>query len=309
MPLSLIYLVLPALMLIAAIPLYLFTNELVAALAILLSGITLFQTMKLLKRPKPVIEEKATDRDLSCRNHIFSSIDQLSAGIAHEINNPLGIIAQEIQWLRHVLKKQAILSNVDKKDLDDCEDSLNEISRQVDRCNEIVQKLLSLARQVEPVIQIVDANEIVLSVLEIVNREAKNANINIEAQFDPELPPISTDPPLLRQAILNLLLNARQAVGRDGYICVRTRLGEPDFIEIEIRDHGCGIPPENLDRVFTPFFSTKPEGTGSGLGLAICRGIILRLGGDISVKSELGKFTAFTIQLPVGKKSERSLFI
>jgi two-component system NtrC family sensor kinase len=303
------YFFLPTILLVSSLPLGLLANGSFALLAILLSGLSAFQTIRLLKRNGVRETEKVELDSFSCRNQIFSSVDQLSAGIAHEINNPLGIISQEIEWLRHILKKQEISSSVDRKDLDDCEDSLMEISRQVDRCNEIVQKLLSLARQVEPVIQEVEANDVVLSVLEIVNREARDFNINIVAQLDESLPPISTDPPLLRQAVLNLLVNARQAIERDGEICVSTRRTDSEFVEIEIRDNGCGISPENLNRVFTPFFSTKPEGRGSGLGLAICRGIIERLGGEIKVESEFGKFTAFTVKLPVGKKTERSLFV
>lgn len=303
------YFVLPTLLFAGSLPLGLYSSGYFALLAILLSGLSAFQTLRLLKRSRLRETEKVEHDSFSCRNQIFSSVDQLSAGIAHEINNPLGIISQEIEWLRHILKKQEISSSVDRKDLDDFEDSFREISRQVDRCNEIVQKLLSLARQVEPVIQEVEANDVVLSVLEIVNREARDFNINIVAQLDESLPPISTDPPLLRQAVLNLLVNARQAIERDGEICVSTRRTDSEFVEIEIRDNGCGISPENLNRVFTPFFSTKPEGRGSGLGLAICRGIIERLGGEITVESEFGKFTAFTIKLPVGKKKERSLFV
>ena len=307
---DLAYFVAPVLLLAASAPLYYFSGKLFALAAVIMSGLTTFQTLKLLKRQKaPPVEKVDPPHAFSCRNQIFSSVDQLSAGIAHEINNPLGIISQEIEWLRHILKNDKIVKSVDSKELDDCEDSLKEISRQVDRCNEIVQKLLSLARQVQPVIQEVEANDIVLSVLEIVDREAKNVNINIEAQLDDSLPLISTDPPLLRQAVLNLLVNARQAVERDGQICVVTRQSGSEFVEIEIRDSGCGISPENLNRVFTPFFTTKPEGKGSGLGLAICRGIIERLGGEISVQSDLGKFTAFTIRLPVSEKTQRSLFL
>ena len=304
---KLLYFGLPGLILLASIPLYFSDQLTLAVIAMFLSGLSAIQTWKLVQGNEAPENKNNGEHTFSCQNQIFSSVDQLSAGIAHEINNPLGIIAQEVQWLRHILKSDKVAGSVDPKELEDCEDSLKEISRQVDRCNEIVQKLLSLARQVEPVIQEVEANDIVLSVLDIVSRETKGANIIVDAQLDDDLPPISTDPPLMRQAVLNLLVNARQAVEKDGSICVFTRKSGADFVEIEIRDSGCGIAPENLGRVFTPFFSTKPEGKGTGLGLAICRGIIERLGGEISVSSDLGKFTAFTIKLPVGRKANRSL--
>ncbi|MDD3471578.1 MAG: histidine kinase dimerization/phospho-acceptor domain-containing protein, partial [Syntrophaceae bacterium] len=191
-----------------------------AILAIGLAIIAGFQNLKLLRLSEQNKTEDVNEFSFSCRNQIFSSVDQLSAGIAHEINNPLGIIAQETQWLRHILKDEKILQTVDQKQLDDCEDSIREISTQVNRCNEIVQKLLSLARQLEPIVQEVEPNDVVLSVVEIVNREARSANINIETKLDDDLPRIRTDPPLLRQALLNLLVNARQAIQHDGEICV-----------------------------------------------------------------------------------------
>ncbi len=297
------YFLVPFALLISSISLYLFDNQFLAILAIGLAIIAGFQNLKLLRLSEQNKTEDVNEFSFSCRNQIFSSVDQLSAGIAHEINNPLGIIAQETQWLRHILKDEKILQTVDQKQLDDCEDSIREISTQVNRCNEIVQKLLSLARQLEPIVQEVEPNDVVLSVVEIVNREARSANINIETKLDDDLPRIRTDPPLLRQALLNLLVNARQAIQHDGEICVVTRKGIPNGVEIEIRDNGCGISPENLNRVFTPFFSTKTQDKGTGLGLAICRGIIERLGGEISVQSDLGNFTAFTVRLPVDQQA------
>ncbi len=110
---------------------------------------------------------------------------------------------------------------------------------------------------------------------------------------------ILSDGPQLRQVFLNLLTNACQAIGHDGTITITTRPGGVDAVEIEIHDSGCGIPPEDLERIFDPFFSTKPPGMGTGLGLSISQGLLRRLGGDIRVTSRVGQGTTFTVTLPL----------
>ncbi len=240
--------------------------------------------------------EAAQER--ACRIQVFTSVDQLSAGIGHEINNPLGIIAQETEWLEHILGTPE-LEGVPATH--DCMDSLKEIARQVDRCKEVVRKLLSLARQMEPVLQSVDVNDLVKEMAALVEREASRRNVRVTRLVEKGLPMVSTDPPLLRQVLLNLMVNAAQAIEGDGLITVSTRSAANDWVEIVVHDTGCGIPQENLPKIFTPFFSTKGEGKGSGLGLALCRGIIERLGGRISVTSEFGRCSTFTIHIPVNR--------
>ncbi|MEW6348320.1 MAG: ATP-binding protein [Thermodesulfobacteriota bacterium] len=248
------------------------------------------RTLALAEKHREEAQEQA------CRAQVFTSVDQLSAGIGHEINNPLGIIAQETQWLEHVLGTHdfEVLAATH-----DCRDSLKEIARQVDRCKEVVQKLLSLARQMEPVFQLVDVNDLVGEMAVLVDREASPRGVRVARSLEAGLPMVSTDPPLLRQVVLNLMVNAAQAIERDGLITVTTRTADAGLAEIVVHDTGCGIPQEDLPKIFTPFFSTKGEGKGSGLGLALCRGIIERLGGKISVTSEFGRCSTFTIQLPV----------
>lgn len=237
-----------------------------------------------------------------CRDHEsgeqkWSNLDELSAGIAHEINNPLGIIAQEVEWVLHLLKSDG-LKNV--KEIEEFRDSVEEISRQVERCRYIVERILGLARQCSPVLQPVDLNEIILNMIRLMEKEAKSGarQVTFITDLRPDMPKILTDAPLLRQVVLNLLINARQAVDAQGQIRVTTDLRD-DYFVTTVEDNGSGIPKENLQRIFAPFFSTKPPGQGTGLGLAICRGVVERLGGQISVASEPDKCTAFTILLPV----------
>jgi two-component system NtrC family sensor kinase len=224
----------------------------------------------------------------------LAAIGQLSAGIAHEINNPLAIIRQEAEWLQQVLKKAQSVAAAEREEL---EGSLRQIVQQVDRCTEIVRNLLDFARKREPVIQAVEVNRLLNDMTMLVEKEAKHHNITIIRHYDQDLPAIYSDAPQLRQVFLNLLTNAAHAIGHDGAITIATSQAA-DAIHIRISDTGCGIAPENLSQIFDPFFTTKPEGQGTGLGLSISHGIIQRLGGKIKVESVLGKGTTFVIVLP-----------
>ena len=229
-------------------------------------------------------------------SEIFSSVDELAAGIAHEINNPLAIIAQEMELLGYILKKESFQ---DDPEISEVTDSLHEITRQVDRCKEIVQKLLSLARQVNPVMQKLNVNDLVNDMAGLIERDVTAKGITIITELQPDLPSIHSDPPLMRQVFLNLLVNASHATGPGDTIEVTTRSIGTDAIEITVHDTGCGIPEAHLSRIFLPFFSSKEEGKGTGLGLALSKGIIRRLGGRISVASDPGLSTTFTIRMPI----------
>jgi two-component system NtrC family sensor kinase len=231
----------------------------------------------------------------------LAAIGELSAGIAHEINNPLAIIRQEAEWMQLLLKK---LEGRDVKEIAELAGSVHQIVEQVDRCTEITRNLLDFARKRDPVIQAVEVNRVIEDMTRLVEKEARHNNITIVRQYDQELPAILSDAPQLRQVILNFLTNATHAIGRDGVITITTRPGGNGEVDIAIRDTGCGIPEENLPKIFDPFFSTKPAGQGTGLGLSICHGIIQRLGGRIKVASRVGEGTEFTITLPRSRESE-----
>jgi len=225
----------------------------------------------------------------------LAAIGELSSGIAHEINNPLAIMGQETEWSKHLLKDDNLQAPGAP---DELRDSLREIVSQVERCKEITHKLLDFARKKEPLIQGADVNRLIEDMARLVEKEAAQKNIQLIRAYARNLPRVPTDPPLLRQVVLNILNNAAYAIGKDGTITITTRQAA-DAVELTFSDTGCGIPKEQLDKIFDPFFTTKPPGKGTGLGLSISHSIVVKLGGRITVASEVGRGTTFTIHLPV----------
>jgi len=280
-------------------PLYIAAGGFFALGAVAVAVISFFHARNLLREVAMAEQRQRILHEQLSRSEKLSMVDEISAGIAHEINNPLGIIAQEAQWMQHLLQGESLK---DTKTVEDLGDSLRQIVVQVDRCKEIVHKLLNLARDMEPVIQCTDINDLIEDMVTVVERQEHTKSIRVIKVLQPDLPLVFSDPPLLRQVVLNLLINATHAVPETGTITVTTRVNEHGFLEIDVADTGTGIPEENLSKIFTPFFSTKPQGKGTGLGLAICRGIIERLGGHIFVTSDVGKSTTFTIHLPIHRK-------
>ncbi|WP_285906048.1 sensor histidine kinase [Pseudodesulfovibrio pelocollis] len=233
--------------------------------------------------------------DLLIHSQKMSVLGELSSGIAHEINTPLGIIGQETELLQLIASRSEFSSLDSSAEL---LERIDQISIQVERCGEITHQLLDFARKTKAVLQTVNLGELVEDMTRLVEREAGYQNITITRRYRDGKRTISTDPSLLRQVVLNLLQNAVQAVERDGMVTVGTRISGQQA-EIEVTDTGCGIQPENLQRIFDPFFTTKPPGQGTGLGLSICMKIMHRLGGHIRVRSSPGQGAVFTLLLPV----------
>lgn len=247
---------------------------------------------------RAVAQKKKLDQQL-IQSQKLASIGELSSGIAHEINNPLAIIGQEIEWVKHLLKEDEAGRSSNSPEL---ADSFREIARQVDRCKEITHKLLDFARKSEPLVQNTDLNKLVEDMARLVDREAVLKQIQIVRAYQTDLPFVQTDGPLLRQVVLNLLTNAVSAIGDKGTITVETRKSGTNAVEVVVKDTGCGIPREDLAKIFDPFFTTKPQGQGTGLGLSICHGIVTRLEGEIQVESELQKGSVFKLRLPIETK-------
>ena len=228
----------------------------------------------------------------------LAAIGQLSAGVAHEINNPLAIVLTERQLLLDAAARHSIASSEFEIQF---QTSMNQIDVQVQRCKRITQNLLRFSRRTESILESVDINHFIKEVIELMEREARAGGIKFSAELDPALAPIISDPSQLQQVFLNIITNAIDAHDDKPYgsIRIRTRASAAKHgIEIGISDSGSGIAPENLEKIFDPFFTTKSVGKGTGLGLSICYSILKQLGGDIAVYSEVGKGSEFTLFIP-----------
>jgi two-component system NtrC family sensor kinase len=218
----------------------------------------------------------------------LASMGQLAAGVAHEINNPLGTIL----LYSDVLYKESPEEDPRRGDLKMIIDETN-------RCKTIVADLLNFARQHDVMAKIMNLHDLLDEALKGLIKLPKFEGIRVEKNYDPELPFIMADPDQLRQVFIILLDNAADAIEASGTITLSTRPVDEHWIEIRISDTGCGIAEENLSKVFSPFFTTKPLGQGTGLGLSIAYGIIKMHRGQISLQSKAGEGTTVTITLPM----------
>jgi len=222
----------------------------------------------------------------------LATIGQLAAGVAHEINNPLGTIS---------IYAQMVLDELGK-DNNSCRESLAVVMKQTNRAGRIVKDLLEFARQSEPEMRMLNINDVIKKAISIISHPAELQNIRILADLCPELPDMQGDGDKLEQVFVNVMVNALQAMPDGGKLTVYSRMTEDSrFVKIEISDTGCGIPQEHLSKLFDPFFSTKRTGEGTGLGLSVTLGIVEKHNGTIDVKSKVGEGTTFVIRLPVEK--------
>ncbi len=239
----------------------------------------------------------------------LAEVGEMSAGLAHEINNPLQVMKSEETLVNDLLAEmEADGALRDSENLRMVKDSINQIGRQVDRCKQITLGLLRFARQSDASIQTVDLQSFLREAIAMVERRAQVENVRIVQDLDPDLPKFQSDPSQLQQVFLNLLNNAMYALrGKDsGEVRITATRGEDNTVNISVADNGCGIEPENLEKIFLPFFTTKPVGQGTGLGLSTCYGIVERLGGQISVSSEVNVGTVFTVRLPLSGVPEEA---
>jgi two-component system, NtrC family, sensor kinase len=218
----------------------------------------------------------------------LASVGQLAAGVAHELNNPLGTIL----LYSDMLFKEA-------PEGDSRRDDLKMIINEVNRCKTIVADLLNFARQHEILPQNVDLHALIDEVINKIRIQPSFEKIKIECHFDPKLPIIQADAPQLQQVFVNLFSNSADAMEGVGTITITSRLVDDQSVEIEVSDTGSGIPAENLSKLFTPFFTTKPAGKGTGLGLSIVYGIIKLHRGQISIQSQAGHGATVFITLPI----------
>jgi two-component system, NtrC family, sensor kinase len=232
------------------------------------------------------------------RGEKLASIGQLAAGVAHELNNPLtGVLT-----FTHLLRQKAADGSQDAEDLD-------LVIRETRRCASIIRRLLDFARDKPPEKGPVKLNPLIEDTVRFVGRSAALKQVEIDLQLDPDLPLLHVDGDLIKQLLMNLLVNAQQAIEERGRIVVRSRLlaahplaadqpAQP-AVEISISDTGCGIAQADLQRIFDPFFTSKEVGKGTGLGLSVSYGIVKAHGGAIEVESSVGEGSTFRVYLPV----------
>ncbi len=219
----------------------------------------------------------------------LASIGQLSSGIAHEINNPLGIILGYTQLL---LRQEEPESQK--------HEDLKTIEKHVKSCKSIVEDLLNFARSSPTRREQININEVIDDVLTFIRHRSKLEPLHIETDYDDAVPLMLMDEKKIKQVLINLLMNAAHATDNKGNIRIATRfIPDSDRVAVSVKDDGYGIDRKNISRIFDPFFTTKPTGEGTGLGLAVSYGIVKNHGGDIEVASRPGHGAEFTIFLPV----------
>jgi len=223
-------------------------------------------------------------------------IGQLSANVAHELNNPLqGIVTYSHLLLEELPKDDPSRENIQK------------IVTQANRSRDIIRGLLDFSRQRKPDKTLCDLTEVLKGCLSLLEKQALFQNIQITTHLGEKLPLTIIDPSQIERVFINMIVNAADAMAGNGKLDLSTRFDpQANCIEVEIKDNGHGIPKENLEKIFDPFFTTKDTGHGVGLGLAISFGIIKEHKGTISVESEVGKGTTFTVRLPVIAEEESS---
>ncbi len=225
----------------------------------------------------------------------IAALGTFTAGIAHELNNPLNNIS---------LTAETLIEEYREKLEPEAAELVNDILFQAERAGEIVSNLLNFSRTEKPAFESLDVKEVVRSTVALVKNQIMLAGIKLDLDLPEGLPPIHGHLRQLQHVFMNLLQNAIQAMPDGGTIAIGAHTSGPDFMRFDIRDTGVGIKPELLQHIFEPFFTTKSVGRGTGLGLAVGYSIVKRHGGRVDVSSEVGKGTVFSVFLPVARVGE-----
>jgi two-component system NtrC family sensor kinase len=260
-----------------------------------------------LRESASTLEQKVKDRTLqlhaaqaeAAQREKLAAVGLLASGVAHEINNPLtGVLT-----FSHLVRQKMPDGSAEAEDMD-------LVIRETKRCASIIRRLLDFARRKTPEMKFTDLNALIQDVVRFIDRAAHLQDISIEIDLDPELPRVWVDEDQVKQVVMNMLVNAQHATERGGSIVVRSRRcpapegpgpgAKPvEMVEISIIDTGCGIPEQDLQRIFDPFFTSKGVGKGTGLGLSVSHGIVEAHGGTIKVESTVGKGSTFRVYLPI----------
>ena len=236
----------------------------------------------------------------------MATIGMLATGVAHEVNNPLTAIFGFAEGLRRRLP--AMREAVDPRVMEDVDDYVNTILRECRRCQDIVTTLLTFSRHKSMSFSPVSLNAVVGDTLKLLRSHLKQrsqAKISVHMDLCEDLPKVNGDERQIKQVMLNLLVNAMDAITGPGRIVITTFQSEEDMVCLRVEDSGCGIPKENMDKLFEPFFTTKRAGKGMGIGLSTCMSIVEKHHGQIQVKSQPGQGASFTVKLPVNLETHR----
>ena len=237
---------------------------------------------------RDVSEHRRVEKYLA-QTEKLASIGELASGVAHEINNPLGVI----KCYANLMSKAAGSDSQLAKDI-------QIIRKHTDQCQSIVSSMLSFARTPEPKKTKSQIHMVIDEILSVLEHQMNKHSITVERRYDPGVRELTVDESMIRQVFMNLLLNACQAMARGGALVVESSLNDRQkMITLSFTDTGTGIPDKFINRIFDPFFSTKEEGKGTGLGLSVSYGIIKQHNGNITVHSTPGKGSTFTVSLPV----------
>ncbi len=270
-------------------------------------GMAFFLTNRILDRMIKTDMEKNQLEEQLIRASRLAELGEMAAGFAHEINNPLQIIRSEHALINMILMELSEKGKINSpEEMAELHDSINQIGLQVQRCSEITHSILKFGRKTETAPLDVDLREFIPNVVQMISGKATVNGVNIQLDIADDTPSVHGDTGQLQQVLINLFNNALDAIYekhgvRGGELLIASGPDGENMVQISVKDNGCGIAKENQQKIFSPFYTTKPIGKGTGLGLSVCYGIINAMGGSMEVASEKGIGTTFTVRLPVSK--------
>ncbi len=275
-------------------------------------GMSFFMTEKLFMRMEQLGRDKKDLGNQLIRATQLAEVGEMAAGFAHEINNPLQIIRSEYALVVSVLNEMFEKNKISAGDEDivEIQDSLSQIELQVSRCSDITRAILKFGRKNETRVQLLYPAAEIPEILKMIEQKASVEGIAVFQRISEDLPGFMGDASQFQQVMLNLFNNAIDAVMEQhpdagGRLDIQAQLKDEKWIEIRVTDNGAGIQPENIEKVFSPFFTTKPVGKGTGLGLSVCYGIIENFGGTMDVTSRENEGTTFIVTLPKAEEKEQ----
>lgn len=227
----------------------------------------------------------------------LANLGQLAAGLAHEMNTPLGSISGHAEELLEIIEA-ARDGQVDRAAAQDIRARLMAIMRQANRCSRIATRLLQFAQAARPHLDHCHFRPVVNGVVELLASAAKKKGVHITSEITDDLPAAPLGEPEMEQILLNLLQNSLDACDHGGQIAIEASANN-GHLSFSVKDTGSGIPRDVLDRVFDPFFTTKPVGQGTGLGLSVCHGIVQSVHGSIEIESAPDRGAQVTVKLPL----------